>query len=423
MKAPTGSLLTVGFGTTVAMWFVGYVGRLPALMLPSPVLVALMLGCGLAGGAVLGRCLGWNPRSAALAGGITGLLNLLILGSLLGGERPGVVVPSVLLWVPGSILLAVVLAMAGSFTGARGHRAGHIPVNWNGAFAWVAVAATALLLAVGGIVTSAEAGLAVTDWPTSFGFNMFLYPFSRMTGGIFYEHAHRLMGALVGLTTVMLAILLNRTEERRGIHMLAWVAVAAVVFQGILGGLRVTERNLAMAMTHGVLAQLFFATLVALAALTSRAWKSETPPVRRAGVRMDRALSGALVGLIVLQLVLGAIQRHLQQLLLAHILVGLAVVAPFCVHVGFRTWGVNPDLPRLRRLGLTLAALVGVQILLGFGAYLATRGALVGTLPASADLVISTLHQWTGALLLALSVLVFCWNFRLIAPKRVVAAN
>jgi cytochrome c oxidase assembly protein subunit 15 len=423
MKAPDGSLLTIGFGTTVAMWFVGYVGRLPALLLPSPVLVALMLGCALFGGVVLGRCLGRNPPAAAATGAIISLLNLLILGSLLGGERPGIVVPAAVIWVPGSIVLTVGLVLVGSLAGARSHRAGTTPVNWSGAFAWVAVAATSLLLAIGGIVTSAEAGLAVVDWPTSFGYNMFLYPFSQMTGGIFYEHAHRLMGALVGLTTVVFAVVIQRSEDRGWIRALAWIAVAAVVIQGLLGGLRVTERNLAMAMTHGVLAQLFFSTLVALAIFTSRAWKAATPPLRRRGVSADRVVSGALVGLIVVQLVLGAAQRHFQQVLIPHILVGLAVVTPLCVHVGFRTWGMNPELPRMRRLGLALVGLVGIQVLLGFGAYLATRGTPAAGLPAPADLVVSTLHQWTGAVLLALVVTVFSWNFRLIGPLPAVPAD
>lgn len=416
MKAPTGSLLTIGFGTTVAMWSVGYLGRLPAVLLPSPALLFLLLACVLGGGLVAGRHLGGNFRAVAVAGSITGVLNLLILGSFLGGDRPGAVVPSALFWGPGSILLTVALALAGAAAGARWRRAGRPFENWSGAFVWVTVVATSLLLAAGGIVTSAEAGLAVDDWPTSFGYNMFLYPFSRMTGGIYYEHAHRLMGFLVGLTTLLMAILLTRTERRRWIRNLAWVAVLAVVVQGVLGGLRVTDRNLVLAMIHGILAQLFFSTLVALAAFNSSLWKSDRPPSGRPGVRGDRILSGILVLLIVFQLVLGAAQRHFQDVLLLHILMGLAAVAPTCVHVGFRTWGTNLGQPLLRRLGLALVALVGVQLLLGFGAYLATRGATAGTLPAAADLIVSTLHQWVGAVLLALAVSVFCWNHRLLKP-------
>jgi len=413
MKAPAASLLTVGFGTTVAMWSMGYLGRLPAVLWPSPVMLPLLLACVLGGGLVIGRHLGADLRAAAVAGVVTGALNLLVLGSFLGGNRPGVVVPSAALWVPGSILVTVMLMLAGAVAGARWLRARRPFENWSGAFVWVAVAATSLLLAAGGLVTSAEAGMAVHDWPTSFGYNMFLYPFSRMTGGIYYEHAHRLLGFLVGLTTLVMAILLARTEGRGWIRKLAWVALVAVVVQAVLGGLRVTDRNLLLAMVHGILAQLFFSTLVALGAFTSGLWKGDRPGSGRPGVRGDRVFSGIVVLLIVFQLVLGAAQRHFQQVLFLHILNGL-FVGGVCVHLGFRTWGSNPDQPLLRRLGLALSGLIGIQLFLGFGAYLTTRGTDSGTLPATFDLVVSTLHQWTGAVLLALAVSIFCWNQRLL---------
>jgi cytochrome c oxidase assembly protein subunit 15 len=393
------------------MWSMGYLGRLPAVLLPSPAMLVLLLVCVLGGGLVAGRHLRRNLPAAAAAGCITGALNLLVLGSFLGADRPGGVVPSAALWVPGSILLTVALSLAGSAAGARWFRA-HKPFeNWTGAFIWVAVAATSLLLAAGGLVTSAEAGMAVHDWPTSFGYNMFLYPFSRMTGGIYYEHAHRLLGFLVGLVTLVMAILLTRSESRRWIRRLAWIAVLAVVVQAVLGGLRVTDR-----MVHGILAQLFFSTLVALAAFNSSPWKGGQAATSRPGVRGDRIFATVLVLLIVFQLVLGAAQRHFQQVLLPHILMGLAVVAPACLHVGFKTWGTNPDQSRLRRLGLALSGLTGGQLLLGFGAYLATRSERVESLPASSDLIVSTLHQWTGAVLLALAVSILCWNYRLLTP-------
>ena len=140
MRAPTGSLLTIGFGTTVAMWTMGYLGRLPAVLLPSPVLLILLLACVLGGGLVAGRYLGRNLPAVAAAGAITGALNLLVLGSFLGGDRPGVVVPNAAFWVPGSILLTVVLTLTGALVGLRWFRARQPFENWSGAFVWVAVA-------------------------------------------------------------------------------------------------------------------------------------------------------------------------------------------------------------------------------------------------------------------------------------------
>ena len=111
---------------------------------------------------------------------------------------------------------------------------------WTALFSKVGVAATFLLVVAGGLVTSNEAGLAVVDWPNSFGSNMFLFPLARMTGGIYYEHAHRLFGALVGLTTIVLAVRLWRYDNRGWLKRLSLVAVVLVIVQGSLGGLRVT---------------------------------------------------------------------------------------------------------------------------------------------------------------------------------------
>jgi len=97
--------------------------------------------------------------------------------------------------------------------------------------------ATCVLILLGGLVTNTGAALAVPDWPSTFGYNMVLFPWSRMVGGVLYEHSHRLMGALVGLLTVVLAGALWREGGR--LRWLGFLAVAAVVSQGVLGGLRV----------------------------------------------------------------------------------------------------------------------------------------------------------------------------------------
>ena len=110
---------------------------------------------------------------------------------------------------------------------------------WPHRLAVFTAAATAALIFVGGVVTNTGSGLAVPDWPTTFGQNMFLYPPSQWAGGILYEHSHRLMGALVGLLTVVLAAALWVAAPRGGLRWVGLVAVAAVIGQGVLGGLRV----------------------------------------------------------------------------------------------------------------------------------------------------------------------------------------
>jgi cytochrome c oxidase assembly protein subunit 15 len=417
-------VVTVAFGTTVAIWAVAYFGRLPTVLLPSQLLLSLMLVCPFVGGLLLGRR---SPRAfvdGIAAGGLAGLLNMMILGSLLADGSPNAVTPTALLWVPGSILVTGLLAGAGAALGSARRLEARTREDWAAIFAGVAVTATLLLVAAGGLVTSAKAGLAVVDWPNSFGYNMFLYPFSRMTGNIYYEHAHRLFGALVGMTTLVLAFFLQRVDARRGVRRLAWAALGLVVVQGLLGGLRVTGHltlsqspaetapRLDLALVHGVLAQLFLATLVALAAFTSSGWRAADRPLRRPGVATDRRLAGLLVALVIAQLVLGATQRHYQKLLIVHIVVGVALVAPLAVHVGFRSWGLNVGQRRLQRLGLALAGAVSLQLLLGFATFAVTGGVSTGGIA----LILPTAHQWFGAVLLGLAVLLFCWEHRSLAP-------
>jgi heme A synthase len=405
-------LLTVAFGTTVSMWAAGYVSRLPAVQLPAPALLPLLLACILGGGFVVGRWAGLGWRHGALAGALTGVLNLLVLGAVLARRSDAV------LWLPGSIVLAAALAALGAAVGVRRPRRPPYEA-WVGAFARVAVAAALLLLGVGGLVTSTGAGLAVVDWPNSYGSNMFLYPLSRMTGAIYYEHAHRLFGALVGLTTLALAILLSLREPRRWVRALGWTAFAMVVIQGMLGGLRVTGRftlstaaadmrpSLVLAAIHGIFGQLFFAVLVTLAVVTATAWREEPQARKHRGGRADRLLVGALLGLLLAQLTLGSMQRHFSSLLIAHIALGIGFVAPLAVHVGFRTWARHPDRPRLGRLGLTLIVAVALQVALGLGAFATTGGA-----DAPLEIVVTTAHQWFGAVLLGLAVSLACWTFR-----------
>jgi cytochrome c oxidase assembly protein subunit 15 len=292
----------------------------------------------------------------------------------------------------------------------------------------VAVAAALLLVGVGGVVTSTGAGLAVADWPNTFGHNMFLYPLARMTGGIYYEHAHRLIGALVGLTTIVLAIVLQSGDERRAVRRAAWVAVALVVVQGVLGGMRVTGRltldsaaeamrpALILAVVHGALAQIFLGFLVGLACVTSPAWQALRGRSVRPGQATDRRLGGILMAALLVQLVLGGITRHYDLLVLPHIVFGIVVVAPLAMHAGFRSWGLPAGEPILQRLGLALAGAVFVQVALGFAAFVVRGAAASGGASPAAEALATTLHQWFGAILLSIAVAWSCWTRRIGAP-------
>src|SRR6266511_3600724 len=139
---------------------------------------------------------------------------------------------------------------------------------WLDRFAWLTAAATFLLLGLGGLVTSHEAGLAVPDWPTTYGYNMFLFPMHLWQSNIFYEHTHRLLASFVGLLTTILAVWLWLREPRSWLRWLGAGAFFAILLQGLLGGLRVTLLKDEIGIFHATLAQCFF-VLVTLIALFS----------------------------------------------------------------------------------------------------------------------------------------------------------
>ena len=146
--------------------------------------------------------------------------------------------------------------------------------KWLNRFAWFICVAALLLICSGGMVTSKNVGLAVPDWPTTFGYNMFLFPVSKWVGGILFEHTHRLIASAVGFLTIILAIWLWRSESRRWVRNLGLIALAGVILQGILGGLRVTMLKDEIGIFHACVAQAFLALIVVIALVTTNFWRS-----------------------------------------------------------------------------------------------------------------------------------------------------
>ena len=175
--------------------------------------------------------------------------------------------------------------------------------------ALLTLTATFLLVCSGGIVTSKGVGMSVPDWPTTYGYNMFLFPVSKWVGGVFYEHSHRLIASAVGLMTLILAGSILVVEKRRWVRYLGVAAFVAVCLQGLLGGLRVTLYKDEIGIFHAILAQSLLCMAGILAVATSgRFLRGEWDFFNPDPVLRNLAL--ATTALVFLQLGLGATMRH-----------------------------------------------------------------------------------------------------------------
>ena len=182
--------------------------------------------------------------------------------------------------------------------------------DYNRALHWFAVftaVCTLFLIVAGGLVTSTGSGLAVPDWPLSYGQIM-----PPMVGGIFYEHGHRMVATTVGLLTIILAVWLSRKEKRAWLRRLGWIALGAVIIQGALGGLTVLFLlPTAISATHATIAQTFFCIIASIALFTSRWWFLQgTANIKVKSLKISLISCISIGCMIYLQLILGAIMRH-----------------------------------------------------------------------------------------------------------------
>jgi heme a synthase len=169
----------------------------------------------------------------------------------------------------------------------------------------IVIISVLLLIFLGALVKSHEAGLSVPDWPASYGHNMFLFPYSEWRGGIFYEHFHRLVASGVGLLTVALAIWVRSTKQQTSLYSLGYLAVALVIIQGILGGLTVLlQLPDVVSISHGILAQSFLLVLVTISFFLE---KPDKPVLKLKNTTIFGLISFSV---IFFQLVCGAIMRH-----------------------------------------------------------------------------------------------------------------
>lgn len=185
--------------------------------------------------------------------------------------------------------------------------------QWLAGYSFLTFAVTLILMYAGGFTTTIGAGMVFPDWPLS---NGSLNPPGWTTDeAMLAEHSHRLLGAVVGLMCIGLLVFLyySKPAVDRWLKVAGWLALGLVVFQGLLGGLRVLLVSLDLAKVHGVTAQIFLCLLVAISIGTSAWWKRLKMPVTESEQRIWRGhrwVGGILVALIIAQLVIGAILRH-----------------------------------------------------------------------------------------------------------------
>lgn len=299
------------------------------------------------------------------------------------------------------------------------------------------------LIWVGGLVTTYDAGMAVPDWPGTYGYNLLAYPWQSWIAGpwdLFIEHGHRLLGMTAGLVSIALVVVVFRTDRRRWLRNAALSALGLVILQGVLGGARVLSDDRLLALLHGCVGPLFFANLAVLIVCTSPWWSQSAPVASPAGSRLVRSAWIAAV-LAYGQLVLGAIVRHVpltaspalfRFALLLHLLVAGVLVVQLTV-VGFQAWRMGSQQRSLALPGLALPLLVLVQVALGVATYVAKYSwpAWMGDYQFAAAYVVqekslmqsllTTAHVANGSLILFVSVLLATRASRFFLPQGQVA--
>jgi cytochrome c oxidase assembly protein subunit 15 len=287
-------------------------------------------------------------------------------------------------------------------------------------FAVFVVLWTVLLFVFGALVTSKNAALSVPDWPKSFG--TWFPSLRQLAGGAFFEHSHRVIAGVMGVFTLVLAVLLWAKDQRRWLRWLGASAVAGVAVQAVLGG-EVVRQLLQywLPVLHACFAQLVFAAVLGIAVFTSQWWIEERPRLADTGAPSIQTLAILNAAVIFFQVVLGAGFRHSEIPVWPHMAGALAVLATV-------TWTAVAlrkrfeDVPEMKRARVLLHAIFGLQFLLGFGAYWA-RLASEKTGPTSATVLLTVTHTVLGALLFALSILVVLICRRLVPRGGEVAAT
>ncbi|HUK43341.1 MAG TPA: COX15/CtaA family protein [Candidatus Bathyarchaeia archaeon] len=240
-----------------------------------------------------------------------------------------------------------------------------------------------------------------------------------MVGGIKYEHGHRMFAEFIGLLIIAVAVWTQRVEARKWMRVLGWTALAAVIAQGIIGGITVKLGLLWWTSTaHATLGQMIFCIVVAMALFTSRGWLRGGKPIAERELWPSTPTLAAIAAACVwVQLILGAAFRHFGMKLLPHLIGACVVTAVLCWTV-VRVLSLYGKVDLLRNLAQLILGLLMVQLGLGFSAYLTRlRWGHDAVQPWQIMVVATVAHVAWGALVLAATVVLAIQTRRMISVR------
>jgi cytochrome c oxidase assembly protein subunit 15 len=267
-------------------------------------------------------------------------------------------------------------------------------------FAVATASFTVLLLTAGALVTNNDAGDSVPDWPLAY--HRIIPP---LVGGIRFEYSHRVIAGIVSIMTLILAIWITAKDRRPLAKRLGWIAVALVLAQAVLGGIRVLEGDpIVSATAHATLAQIFFITLVGIALYVSPWWQSELPQLEDSGSPRTTTMGWWTTFVILGQILLGAAFRHGALGIVPH-LIGAGAVIVMVVWTGRVVKSRFRGVKDLRRRVMWLHLFFGIQILLGFAAWWAMTSGIAAVQPTFLYVTLTAAHVVGGALTIGASVL------------------
>jgi heme a synthase len=290
------------------------------------------------------------------------------------------------------------------------------------------------LIWVGGLVTTYKAGMAVPDWPSTYGYNLFLYPISTWVAGpfdLFIEHGHRLLGSLAGLAAILLVVVVWRQDKRVWMRRLALAALGLVIAQGLLGGVRVLLDSRTVAMIHGCVGPAFFSLSVAMVLFTSKGWKNAASNNEYANADSVRSLVVLIPAFAFVQLLLGAQLRHVaattspqtfQLFVVFHLVIALVLT----LHIGLLNWKTwKCPLRQVSQPARLLGFLILLQMFLGvvtwvvkyswpggMGDYFSFAAGHQVIAGGYWQAMLTTAHVATGSLILAVSVAAALQTYR-----------